>query len=192
MKFKPMPRFSKGVVFNSGDAVQDELVGRMFIQPRVEAQDGNARRMDDILGGRFALLSWRCDPLASAPPALLAQLEQLGCDRYVGVRARSGRHEIAAVIAGADAPHLLQDNENDLNAWFAKAGVDWVLLRPDRFVAAAGLTAGAQDALSRFCRIAAPNQPGSPATSEILPTRQFDTVTPSAPNWISPVPPQLS
>ena len=33
---------------------------------------------------------------------------------------------------------VIQDHENKLNAWFKEKGVDWVLLRPDRFIAAAG------------------------------------------------------
>lgn len=155
MKFKPMPRFETGVVLNSGDAVQDELVGRMFIQPMVESDTGAVSRLDDLLQGRFALLSWRCDPLAAAPPDLLEQLGRLGCDRHVGVRSRSGAHEVRSAgggTPGATAPRILQDHENTLNGWFAAAGVDWVLLRPDRFVAAAGRSADAQAALARFCQ----------------------------------------
>ena len=163
MKFKPMPRFARGVVRNSGDRRQDERVGRMFIQPQVECRPGQAQRLDDVVGGRFALLSWRTDPLADAPAELLEQLERLGCDRYVGVRARSGRHEIDAVTAAAEPPRLLQDNENMLNAWFAQAGVDWVLLRPDRFVAATGTAAQAGTALSDFCRRVLPPGVAQPA-----------------------------
>jgi 3-(3-hydroxy-phenyl)propionate hydroxylase len=164
MKFKPMPRFSKGVVLNSGNAAQDELIGRMFIQPLVEAGSDGPRRMDDVLGGRFVLLAWRGDPLRSAPAELLAQLDRLGCDRHVGVRARSGAHEVAAATGGSGKMALLQDNENALNAWFVQARVDWVLLRPDRFVAAAGASTDAVAVLERFCAMVLPaDVPPAPA-----------------------------
>lgn len=156
MKFKPMPRFKKGVVLNSGNSARDELVGRMFIQPRVETGPGESSRIDDIFGGRFAFLSWRCDPLASAPAPLLLQLKQLGCDSYIGIRSRSGPHEIVGLSGNTSLSRLLQDSENELNAWFSKAGVDWVLLRPDRFVAAAGSALEAPPALTAFCTTTLP------------------------------------
>lgn len=48
--------------------------------------------------------------------------------------------------------NLIQDTDNLLNAWFQARGVDWVLIRPDRFVAAAGLAASAPEQLTEFCR----------------------------------------
>lgn len=151
MKFKPMPRFSKGVVLNSGDAARDELIGRMFIQPNVEVVNGETRKLDDVIGPRFALIGWRCDPLAKVPPELLEKLERLGCDRYVGVRSRSSDPEIDLSAEQRAAVTVIQDVDNDLQLWFADKGIDWVLIRPDRFVAAVGGKADAVARLSRFC-----------------------------------------
>lgn len=151
MKFKPMPRFSKGVVLNSGDAERDELIGRMFIQPNVEVVNGETRKLDDVIGPRFALIGWRCDPLAKAPPELLEKLERLGCDRYVGVRSRSSDAEIDLSAEQRAAVTVIQDVDNDLQLWFADKGIDWVLIRPDRFVAAVGGKADAVARMSRFC-----------------------------------------
>lgn len=150
MKFKPMPRFSTGVVLNSGNSAQDELVGRMFIQPNVERQVGHSEKLDNVIGGQFALLSWRCDPLAQAPTALVSQLQALGCVRLVGARARSGLSE-PGMSAASPVVEVIQDLENDLQLWFQKKNVDWVLLRPDRFVAAAGLAKDAPAQLQKFC-----------------------------------------
>lgn len=164
MKFKPMPRFSTGVVLNSGVAARDELVGRMFIQPTVEVEQGRPQKLDDIVGGRFALVSWRCDPLAKAAPALLDKLARLGCDRYVGVRARTSGAEPGA--PGTDcAATVIEDVENALHFWFQGKGVDWVLIRPDRFVAAAGGSAEAAAQLGRFCDTVLP-----PPTTAATPT----------------------
>lgn len=150
MRFKPMPRFSTGVVLNSGVAARDELVGRMFIQPTVEVEQGRGERLDNIIGGRFALVSWRCDPLADAPAVLRERLARLGCDRYVGVRARTSGDEPGAPGDDCTAT-VIEDVENALHFWFQGKAVDWVLIRPDRFVAAVGSAADAVSQLGRFC-----------------------------------------
>lgn len=155
MKFKPMPRFTRGIVQGSGDSRRDAVVGRMFIQPLVELAPWHCVRLDDAMGPRFALVSWRCDPLADAPPHLRAQLEQLGCDHYIAVRARSGAQESTA---GGRAT-VIQDVENALHFWFESRQVDWVLIRPDRFVAAVGLRGDAQQELARFCDSVVPAAP---------------------------------
>jgi 3-(3-hydroxy-phenyl)propionate hydroxylase len=151
MKFKPMPRFSRGIVQDSGDARRDRAVGRMFIQPNVEHEPGRVQRVDDVIGPRFALLSWRCDALENAPPELQARLEQLGCDSYVAMRSRGGRKEAGSRIPDAPSGLVLEDVDNALQGWFNAHQADWVLIRPDRFVAAAGTLADAPAQLARFC-----------------------------------------
>lgn len=157
MKFKPMPRFSQGIVRGTGDARRDDLVGRMFIQPNVETERGTVRRLDDVIGSHFALLSWRCDALADAPPALLGRLKQLGCEHLIGVRSRCGKTGLgAAAAAGTHDAAVIQDVENTLHGWFQARGVDWVLIRPDRFVAAVGTASDAVVELQAFCDAALP------------------------------------
>lgn len=153
MKFKPMPRFSRGVVLNSGQTRQDEIVGRMFIQPHVDARDGlGERRLDDVVGGRFVLLSWRCDPLGGLAPGLAAELEQLGCVRIAGVRARTSSEESARCGIDDQNLQVIEDVENALQLWFQSKAVDWVLIRPDRYVAAAGKFQDANTQLQQFCQ----------------------------------------
>lgn len=169
MKFKPMPRFSEGVVLNSGDSRRDELVGRMFIQPTVEVTSGQPQMLDNVLGGGFALLSWRCDPLANASPELLARLSQLGCGRFVGVRARSSANEVKTATQSGDAAKVVQDMTNSLHFWFHNNQVDWVLIRPDRFVAAAGSAADATKQLQRFCqKILPPVLAANPSSATLI------------------------
>jgi 3-(3-hydroxy-phenyl)propionate hydroxylase len=151
MKFKPMPRFTRGIVQDSGDARRDGAVGRMFIQPNVERERGGVLRLDDIVGPRFALLSWRCDPLAAAPRELRERLHQLGCDSYVAVRARGVPAEAGSRVPAVPSGAVLEDTENTLQGWFRAHDVDWVLLRPDRFVAATGCEGDAVAELSAFC-----------------------------------------
>lgn len=162
MKFKPMPRFSTGVVHNSGNSKRDELVGRMFIQPNVENTEGKTQQLDDLIGARFALLSWRCDPLENMSEELAKKLQQLGCDRLIGVRARSSMDEPGFPVVSSDAVKLLQDVENGLHFWFQGKQVDWVLIRPDRFIAAVG---NANEAIAQLTQF----------TNELLPKNAFVT-----------------
>lgn len=166
MKFKPMPRFSRGVVRESSQAAHRELVGRMFVQPNVELERGHTRRLDDVVGPRFALLSWRCDALAEASPALRQQLKRLGCVHLIGVRSRSAAIEKGSPMPPQLSGTVVQDLENALHHWFSGKGVDWVLIRPDRFVAAVGTCAEAERELGGFCADVLPEWRSDPAPAQ--------------------------
>ncbi len=171
MKFKPMPRFSKGIVRNSEDAARNELVGRMFIQPNVELERGRQQKLDDVVGARFALLSWRSDALAGVPEGLRERLAQIGCDHYIAVRSRCADRETGSPLPAQPSGTLIQDLENTLHFWFQGKGVDWVLIRPDRFVAAVGATADADRELSAFCETVL--GPQGPAAAQETAPRQL-------------------
>lgn len=149
MKFKPMPRYSEGVVLNAGDRSQVELVGKMFIQPEVEQTDGNVVRLDEAIGTGFGLLVWDNQPLPGLTPELLGKLKALDCRSLMAVRARSGDGPGVRPLA-PEGMGLIEDSENALHFWFQKAGVDWVLIRPDRYVAALGAREHLHAVLSQF------------------------------------------
>jgi 3-(3-hydroxy-phenyl)propionate hydroxylase len=172
-RFKPMPRFTQGVVLNSGQARQDNAVGRMFIQPLVEA-DRKTMPLDDALGIGFTLLGWRHNALQDTPPKLRRKLTELGCVNVVGVRSRSGEREIAQAVAGPEAT-VLQDHENALQLWFQKHDVDWVLLRPDRYVAAAGRAGGSVVPLNTLLQQLTPDATtaGTPIATPLVDRQRF-------------------
>lgn len=157
MKFKPMPRFSKGVVHPGSTPAKSELIGRMFIQPLVEREQGRAEKLDDIVGPRFALLSWRCDALEKAPASLRSRLESLGCDHYIATRSRSAPNEAGSPLQAGPSGQLIQDLENTLHFWFQGKDIDWVLIRPDRFVAAVGTRGESVSVLTAFCDAVLPS-----------------------------------
>ena len=161
MKFKPMPRFTEGVVQGAQQSGPGAaLVGRMFIQPRIEREDGRVERLDEALGQGFALLTWQHDLAGAATPALRTLLRRLGCRPVAAARSRSlqAMQLRAATVSGCE---VIEDNENLLHFWFQRAGVDWVLLRPDRYVAALGIAAELEPRLRSFCERFVP--PQSPA-----------------------------
>jgi 3-(3-hydroxy-phenyl)propionate hydroxylase len=149
MKFKPMPRFVDGVVLDSGSSARDDRNGRMFIQPMVEDTDGRTERLDDALGAGFALLSWQQDVLADAPPELQALLARLDCRQVLAVRSRSSPQGTRPSAANPRVT-VIEDSENALHFWFQKTGVNWVLLRPDRYLAASGTANEVVAALQTF------------------------------------------
>lgn len=157
MKFKPMPRFSKGIVINSGQKNQDEVVGRMFIQPNLEVHSGETKRFDDLVGPGFALLTWRCNPMANAPEELIIKLKQrLSCQLLIGIRSRTSDVECDPSILNSTHSMIVQDVENSLQLWFQDKNIDWVLIRPDRFVAAAGQSGNLISTLNQFCAMVLP------------------------------------
>ncbi len=164
MRFKPMPRFEKGIVQDSGDKRRDAVVGRMFIQPMVE-HEGRVARLDDVVRDRFVLLSWRSDALVQADADLQAALEHLKVVRMSAVRSRSGRYETDPFVASRPQPLLIEDLDNQLNSWFLAHRVDWVLLRPDRYIAAMGAAGDAVTRLKSFCHEFLPAAPSCLAAS---------------------------
>ena len=150
MKFKPMPRFTQGVVQGAlgRDAGADQI-GRMFIQPRIEREDGRVHRLDEALGSGFALLTWQRNLMGEASGGLRALLKRMGCRSVAAARGRSlqGMQLRAAAVPDCEA---IEDNENLLHFWFQRTGVDWVLLRPDRYVAALGPAAELESRLQAF------------------------------------------
>ncbi|VCU71014.1 3-(3-hydroxy-phenyl)propionate/3-hydroxycinnamic acid hydroxylase [Pigmentiphaga humi] len=167
MKFKPMPRYRDGVVQDSGLAARDQRVGRMFIQPLVEPGGGAPVRLDDALGPGFALLMGA--PGQPLPAELAGRLELLSCRLAVAALPRSG----PAPGVLPDVPPgmlLLEDTENALHRWLAAAHADWVLLRPDRYVAAAGRRADMIAALERFVAAFVPQAGAARAAEARVPS----------------------
>ena len=150
MKFKPMPRFTQGVVQGAQErGAGADQIGRMFIQPRIEREDGSVQRLDEALGPGFALLTWQRNLIGDASDELRTLLQRLGCRPVAAARGRSlqGMQLRSAAVPGCE---VVEDSENLLHFWFQRTGVDWVLLRPDRYVAALGPAAALESRLASF------------------------------------------
>jgi 3-(3-hydroxy-phenyl)propionate hydroxylase len=136
MRFKPMPSYDRGVVVPSAGG---SVTGRLFAQPGVRRQDGSTALLDDVIGNRFAIISWAVDPTVYMTPAAKARWQRLG-GRIIVARAMT---EIGHARAGdIEGGEMVFDVSMALKDWFATNRTAMVILRPDRFVAAAG---GPQD-----------------------------------------------
>jgi flavoprotein hydroxylase len=107
----PPPGIGPGIV-----RARDPQAGTLFPQCRVQA-GGDVGLFDDVVGGGWTLLSCERDPLAALEPAVAAWFTALG-----GL----------AEHVGPGGP--VRDLDGGYARWFAEAGVDTVLQRPDFYV----------------------------------------------------------
>ncbi|WP_084545062.1 bifunctional 3-(3-hydroxy-phenyl)propionate/3-hydroxycinnamic acid hydroxylase [Derxia gummosa] len=132
MRYKPMPRYERGLVVPETEPRPASPVGRMFIQPRVTLRDGSSLLLDDALGKGFALLSWGVDParwLDARSRDILATLDA----RLVTVKPMPQLQREVDISAEA---LVVGDEQGRLKEWFGSHPGAVVVLRPDRFVAA--------------------------------------------------------
>ncbi len=150
MRFKPMPRYTAGVVVTEGPggAPCSPSVGRMFIQPKVQREDGSLLRLDDAIGPRFAILAWASDPGPYMDPAARRIWQRLDGRTLV---VRSEVEFGAGPAARAPDTILVGDPGMALKRWFAGEEKGVAILRPDRFVAA---TCGPQEISATLAALA--------------------------------------
>ena len=140
MRFKPMPRYERGVVLHAEPektADKNSPVGRLFIQPRVGTADGETRMLDDAIGDWFAVLTWAIDPRSYLDEAARAFWQRNNA-RFLTIVPQNQlkeaqRHERASDLV------ILGDIDQSLKDWFGRHRKSVVVLRPDRFVAAAAI-----------------------------------------------------
>lgn len=127
MKYKPKPRFRRGLVVPDGRPSRVTLCGRLLPQPSVVRHDGTAVLLDDLLGDGFALIGLGVDADVLVRVA--------GHPALAGLRPTLVRIGAPATTSadGEGAPVSALDPAGTLAA--AAGGTDRILLvRPDRYV----------------------------------------------------------
>ena len=125
MRFKPRPRFTSGF-FVADNLLSQKICGTMIPQPVVE-HEGQPVRMDDVLGGGFALLCYGPEPAALA--ARLGDLPERLQACVIGCLPRT----LAFAAEGPDV--IVRDQSGEIGALLGERPAV-ILLRPDRYVAA--------------------------------------------------------
>lgn len=156
MRFKPMPRYTVGVLADpttgqSGTAngvMSSKLipvttansrvspVGVQFIQPNVRTDELGVSKLDDVIGNWWTLIVWGNDPIDVLPAKTINDLKALGAKLVAVVP------ETQYKWAKRDmSPQTLvvSDVTGRLKKWFDDRPTPMILLRPDRFVAGACL-----------------------------------------------------
>jgi len=131
MKFKPMPRYTEGLVLDPGSGAGEAVVGRMFMQPLVETSDRRQVRLDDAIGPWFAVIGIGRDPAAAMSEPAQAFWRALGA-ALVEVRPSRAEH-------GPSESVVIEDLMGAFRDWRRlRPSIRFVILRPDRYVAAVG------------------------------------------------------
>jgi 3-(3-hydroxy-phenyl)propionate hydroxylase len=144
MKYKPMPRYENGIVV-SGDSrrkARTDPVGKMFMQPMIEAEGGRRQLLDQSIGPWFAVLGIGVDPTEHMSAGSQAWWKDVGARIIHIVPPRSGlpRSEMGTTIT-------LEDVDGAFRDWRLAAPEDEIIvLRPDRYVAAVCNRGGFEEA----------------------------------------------
>jgi 3-(3-hydroxy-phenyl)propionate hydroxylase len=137
MKFKPMPALDIGIVLPTDKPKSKKFIGRMFIQPDVVGSDGTVVKLDELVGPRFCLIMWNKALSETEKSKLSQQLDSIECITLAAAGAKSAEvSRIKAKMPKGTA--LIEDYTYDLQIWFNQTDTDWVLVRPDRYIAALG------------------------------------------------------
>lgn len=131
MRFKPMPQYREGALVMDASA-KNSPVGKMFIQPKVTRESGEVTLLDDVIGAKFAIIGWGCNPLWGMSEQQIARWHALGTQFIQivpDVQIRTPQDNVEGVIR-------LGDTQNRLKTWFAAQDASVAVIRPDRFVAA--------------------------------------------------------
>jgi 3-(3-hydroxy-phenyl)propionate hydroxylase len=146
MRFKPMPRYTRGVVVQSAttNGAAPSPVGRLFIQPDVILESRETRKFDDAIGPWFAIVAWATDPRLHMSDAVRTFWESVGA-RFVTVMPAV---QLSAEQTARSNDLLTLGDIGAIKQWFGDHRTSLIVLRPDRFVAAASPTPQAIDEIT--------------------------------------------
>ncbi|WP_311028709.1 bifunctional 3-(3-hydroxy-phenyl)propionate/3-hydroxycinnamic acid hydroxylase [Mesorhizobium koreense] len=152
MRYKPKPRFDRGMLWPDGRGGDHMLVGRLFPQPIVESEHHQRHRLDDVLGSGSALIVFSERPDSVVGADMAADFERLGI-RVIGLTP-----EYMNAVSAAFP--VYRDVSRFTSAKAFRAYTDQAfLLRPDRYVAATAALSDLGAILEHAAKIAIGDTP---------------------------------
>lgn len=140
--FKPMPKYTRGVVVQSRrpesksvpieDGIQPSA-GTLFPQPRVRTVDNNDVLLDDATGAGWRIFVWNNDPAHFLSEEVRSQLDSLDATLVQLVSSTQLRWAAENASPGV---RVVGDVSGSLKSWFHARPVSAVVVRPDHVVAA--------------------------------------------------------
>jgi 3-(3-hydroxy-phenyl)propionate hydroxylase len=131
MRYKPKPRFSAGFFVGDRESPRRTRVGRMIPQPRVETEDRMSHPLDEILGPGFALIAVHQDPSLA-----FEGMPHLPFEERLNLRRVCFTPRFWNPFPSASGMVTVRDMQGDFVRHCPGAEEAWLLVRPDRYVAA--------------------------------------------------------
>lgn len=136
MKYKPMPRYTVGVVADVDPSSTRDPRGRMFPQPVVDAPAGRVR-LDDAIGPWFAVIGLEHDP-SSLDAGAVAWWRSVGACLVRVVRPHAHAFGEPSPVGDDGGVLTVEDVDGAFRDWrLARPSDEVLVLRPDRYLAAA-------------------------------------------------------
>lgn len=148
MRYKPKPRFSRGFFVPGGESLRSTRVGRMIPQPRVETEDRVSHSLDEILGPGFALIA-----VDHYPSRAFEGLPHLPFEEHLGLRRVCITPRFWNPFQSASGMVAVRDMHGDFVRHFPGAEGAWLLVRPDRYLAACIPRRGGQGVVEELDRM---------------------------------------
>ncbi|HVV08096.1 bifunctional 3-(3-hydroxy-phenyl)propionate/3-hydroxycinnamic acid hydroxylase [Amycolatopsis sp.] len=151
MKYKPVPRYTEGLVVGASDVDGKSLVGRAFPQPSVRTAAGGPVRLDDVLGTRIAVVGLVPDAAAAVSARTAERLRAQGGVVVQSKPAKVYQRERSSATDRPVEQIEVFDVDGGLRDLLLARPADEVyVVRPDRYVAAACRAADLDRVLSAF------------------------------------------
>ncbi|CEA09287.1 3-(3-hydroxy-phenyl)propionate/3-hydroxycinnamic acid hydroxylase [Arthrobacter saudimassiliensis] len=140
--FKPMPKYTRGVVVTADRTVSKSVpvedgvlptVGTLFPQPKVNTPDSSGVLLDDAAAPGWRVLAWNNDPTRFLSEDTRARLGALNASLIQLVP--TAQLDWTAKHAPADV-QVVGDPAGELKSWFHARPVSAVVVRPDHVIAA--------------------------------------------------------
>lgn len=171
MKYKPVPRYTRGFIERAAGIDKASLVGRAFPQPYVSRLDGSRVLLDDVLGARLAILGLAAGVVEGLSAEAKARISACGAivvqSHVMPAYRRSGQFDPSTRVKNGDVEIVdVCDYDGGLRDLLLSHPRDEAyVIRPDRYVAAASSIAGI-DAVVRelFAQLTDPVGEASTAT----------------------------
>lgn len=114
-----------------GFYVPDPLGGQLSVQPVLRG--GHARRLGDVVGAHFAVVTTDADDLSGLAGSVRRALADFRA-RAVLIRPEGASSQVSGVLGVLE----LEETGSRMVDWLHGVGASWVIVRPDAYVYASG------------------------------------------------------
>jgi 3-(3-hydroxy-phenyl)propionate hydroxylase len=144
MKYKPVPQYQQGFLLAPPASSKTSMVGRAFPQPLVLTLSGERKLLDDVFGQDIAILGLATGLVEALSEESIAILHRAGARVVQSSVMPSYRREggfdpaMRSQRPGLNIIDIYDFDGGLRDILLARPAVEFVVVRPDRYVAAAG------------------------------------------------------